>query len=184
MNWCLLLCCSFCQMKQRIWGQRTEKTWWTQCLLFYLGLCCLRLSTEQSQAFEMNGKVWNKEDLALMEEDQTGESLDKHKPRGPNGVQGVLRGQCQYEVTFSSLGNVRTTLGGKVWKRCHSHLERESRKLQSLILSLGMHALNDPWPVRWTEIRLNCQAQRVVVSSTKSGWNLMTSNAPEVISLN
>lgn len=40
------------------------------------------------------------------------------------------------------------------------------------------------WPVRWTEIRLNCQAQRVVVSSTKSGWNLMTSNAPEVISLN
>jgi len=36
----------------------------------------------------------------------------------------------------------------------------------------------DKWAVRWTENWLNCQAQRVVISSTKSSWRLVTSSVP------
>lgn len=54
-----------------------------------------KTGTEQSQAFEMSGKVWSKEDLALVEEDQIREhlnKLDKHKSIGPDGMhQQVLR---------------------------------------------------------------------------------------------
>lgn len=39
--------------------------------------------------------------------------------------------------------------------------------------------------MRMAEIRLNCQAQRVIISGTKSGWGLVTSSIPPgVISLN
>lgn len=30
----------------------------------------------------MQGKVWNKEDLAFVEENQIRDPLDKHKPKG------------------------------------------------------------------------------------------------------
>lgn len=44
---------------------------------------------QEPQACETRGKVWSREDLPMLEEDQTMQCLDKpdiHKFRGPNGV--------------------------------------------------------------------------------------------------
>lgn len=37
----------------------------------------------------------------------------------------------------------------------------------------------DKWTVRWSENLLNCQAQRVAISSTKSIWSPVTSGVPQ-----
>lgn len=38
----------------------------------------------------------------------------------------------------------------------------------------------DKWTVRWSENWLNCQAESVVIGSTKSTWRLFTSNVLQV----
>lgn len=54
-----------------------------------------KTGTAQSEALEMNGKIWSKEDLSLVEMDQIREhlnKLEKHKSVGPDGMhQQVLR---------------------------------------------------------------------------------------------
>lgn len=84
----------------------------------------------------MDGKVWNKEDLALVEQDQTGEPLDKHKPRGPSGAHQVLSDQCHYKP-WKGQDNLR---GGGLVEMSFPPGKRiqEASKPVTLILSLGM----------------------------------------------
>ncbi|PKU42773.1 rna-directed dna polymerase from mobile element jockey-like [Limosa lapponica baueri] len=41
----------------------------------------------------------------------------------------------------------------------------------------------DKWPVEWTKNWLNCHAQRIVISGTKSLWTLVPSGAHQGVNL-
>lgn len=60
-----------------------------------------------------------------------------------------------------------------------STLARLSTAARNILINKLMKYRLDKRTVRWTEIRLNCQAQRVTVSGTKSSWRLVTNDVPQ-----
>lgn len=107
--------------------------------------------TELSQDLEMNGKVWSKADVALVEEDQIREhlnKLDKHKAMGPNEMyQQALRGLANAIVRPCSVTLERSGQSGgsldKVWKKANAipiwkKEDLWSYRPVSFILFLGM----------------------------------------------
>lgn len=81
-------------------------------------------SLQESQAPEISGKIYHKEDLPLEDENQIREllnKLDKHNSTAPNGIHPwMLRGLCR--VTARILTLYRSWWLGKVshdWKKSH-----------------------------------------------------------------
>lgn len=99
-----------------------------------------KTSTAQSQALEMNGKIWSKEDLFLVEKDQIREhlnKLEKRKSVEPDGMHHqVLRELGNVIVRPCNVEKVKI-IGGMFERdleesKCHPYLEEGgSRELQA-----------------------------------------------------
>ncbi|GAB0209872.1 mitochondrial enolase superfamily member 1 [Grus japonensis] len=113
---------------------------------------------QETQSLEVGEKVWRKEDLPLVKEDQ---GVLTNLIAFYDGMNSLVDEGRAVDVVYLDFSKVCDTIS-------HNILIGKLRKC-------GL----DEWTVRWVENWLNGRAQRVVISGAESSWRSVFSGVPQ-----